>query len=651
MDDVERALDLWIALTGVDPEATTRRGWHEITVGWLNEELKESLQLPDPSHLTTLLLLDHFTTALLKDQSFTVVDLLTKQDKVAAYLKQARDLYTVLRSPKMQSQVAEFQGWLREALRHYGVENEAVFRMVESEDDLAILRRDALRSLERLEVHQFTQGEAALPGKVHYVTRVHEWWNVNSLLRAMLSDATMSGISLNVIRDPLKTSSYFAFAIRNGETLSLLTDRPNEVHPLSKYMARRPDRDLARRIVRHHFPYELLDIAVDEDGAYFYEQDTEEVAIYQPQVHPLREIKDLEPDEVIWTVMLFALIEERFWKQGFRTKELSYTGEMVVRRDVLDAGTTALAIPARARGVLEVPKLTAADVTTDKMLDDWARRPTQENRWLEERYAHLVPEELLNLAGDGARVPMLMENGEVRSTTLPAYLEATSHSSVFWRGDVGRRLAALDGTTFGSRERLVSEQRWMARYNQAVVIGREAEREYKARKDEVLGEYRRRVEGNAQRLLDAIARGERTERVAGYPFLQMETPQEWLHDYGVHPAVHMPKPPRTGPYPCYVTGGRASMAAVFRPQTVEDLAFLCGCGVGDLPDVLQHWDRQGPYGGNSLLERLDPMDWAAVNPWREMPVDVEIFLGKQAYNRLRKDLGLPVQRFPEKREA
>jgi len=632
-------------LTGVDPEATAWRGLHELQVQQVNDEIKESLQLSDPSHLTTLLLLDYHATAYLNDRCFSVVELLSNQSEIAAYLTKARELYTILRSPEMQSQVAEFKGWLRAALHHYGVENEAVYQMAESEDALALLRRDALRSLERLEVHQFSQGQPAPQGKVQYVRKVHGWWNINSLLRAMWSDATLSGISLNVIRDPLETSSYFAFAVRNGETLSILTDRPSEAHPLQKYLARRPDRDLARRIARHHFPYGLLDVAYnDKGGAYISPRDTQEVAVYQPELYPLRNLRDLEPDEVIWIVMVFALIEERFWRQGYRTPELSYTGEMMVRRAAL-VDETALAIPARARRTMEVARLTPADVTTDALLGDWAYAPTQENRWLEERYRHLVPEGLLNLAGDGARVPMLTDGNEVQSLTPQELAQIEKEVRVFGRRDVGRRLAALDGTSFGSRKRLVSDQRWVARYNQAVVVQREAEREFTARKDEVAQDYRGRIEANARRLLEAIARGERTEPVAGHVLLKVQALADWQQDAWKSSALSVPRQTWTGHRTCYVTGGRAAIVARFRPETAEDLAFLCGCGVDELPDVLQHWTREEAYSGNPNLQRLDPMDWIVQNPWREMTVDVDVFLSKSAYNGVRKALGLPPNKF------
>ena len=79
-----------------------------------------------------------------------------------------------------------------------------------------------------------------------------------------------SGVSLNLIREPDGFSSYFAFAIRNGSRLFVFSDVQQNAHPLQGQMTRRPDRVLANRAVRNWFPYDLLDLALTEDGKQLY---------------------------------------------------------------------------------------------------------------------------------------------------------------------------------------------------------------------------------------------------------------------------------------------------------------------------------------------------------------------------------------------
>ena len=87
------------------------------------------------------------------------------------------------------------------------------------------------------------------------------------------------------------------------------------------------------------------------------------------------------------------------------------------------------------------------------------------------------------------------------------------------------------------------------------------------------------------------------------------------------------------------------MVGIFRPKTAEALAILCGCDVSALPDVLQHWTQADLYEGNPILDRIDPMGWVVENPWRNLGLDVAIYLSKRAYNQLRKGLDLPPNRF------
>jgi hypothetical protein len=60
-----------------------------------------------------------------------------------------------------------------------------------------------------------------------------------------------------------------------------------------------------------------------------------------------------------------------------------------------------------------------------------------------------------------------------------------------------------------------------------------------------------------------------------------------------------------------------------------------------LPWPLQHWTTREPYTGNSILSRIDPQDSRLDNPWRHLELRLTIALSKRAYNRIRKDHGLP----------
>ena len=101
---------------------------------------------------------------------------------------------------------------------------------------------------------------------------------------------------------------------------------------------------------------------------------------------------------------------------------------------------------------------------------------------------------------------------------------------------------------------------------------------------------------------------------------------------------------------CARTDAVSSYHVTLNPENPEDLAYLCGVEVEDLPWQLQRWRRRNPsYRGNSILDRLDPAEWALKNPWARrsdartgnFDLSVGVSLSKRAVNALRKKLGLP----------
>lgn len=654
MEHVQKALRLWTELTGVDPEAKSLKLglWG---IQRLNDELKESLVL-DTTYLTTLMLLDNFATDYLNQRSFTVNQMISDYDNVLTYLEKSKELYSILQSEELVEKKEDFKNWIVDAVNHYKVQNQEVIEMAQSYEELGFLRRDALRSMEQLEVHQFYQGAEDSSETPKYVTEVHEFWNINSLIRAMQSDNTLSGISLNLIRDPLNTSSYFAFGIKNGETLSILTDKPKYGNPLAKYRSRRPGRDMSERIFQNHFPYDLLDISFTQDGdAYIKPKNSKELTIYQDKLRPLKKIKDLEPDEVIWIIMMFSLIKERFWDKGFRTKELSYTGEMTYNKEVLTKNRNLANVNDYKK--LEIASLKKSDITSETLKNDWDMTPTEKNKWLEERYQDKVQESYLNLIGNDREVLFLTSGSELLTLTQEEYEEKTSFISM--RSDFkGKALAKFDTSMFGSKEDIEKTKKWIARYNQAIVIKTEAEKEFESRKNEILDFVDRKIEENKEQLLKAIGLGvfeapvhPRQELSFGHSSetvienilsIKLEDERRFYDMFGSRKLYKLIDDNK---YACYLTGAKATLVALFRPQTAEAVALLCGCKVEELPDVLQHWTTADFYSGNDLLRNIDPMEWLVKNPWKELNLNVEVYLSKSSYNELCKNVGEKPNKF------
>jgi len=53
-----------------------------------------------------------------------------------------------------------------------------------------------------------------------------------------------------------------------------------------------------------------------------------------------------------------------------------------------------------------------------------------------------------------------------------------------------------------------------------------------------------------------------------------------------------------------------------------------------MPIFLQTYLKSELYGGNSILDRLDPMDWVPTNPWRKVNFNVIFYFSKRGWNKL-----------------
>jgi hypothetical protein len=180
---------------------------------------------------------------------------------------------------------------------------EKLAKFLEDKYSVAQIRLSALRSMNELEACQFMQGDASSDAlKVNHW--VYEFWNINSLIAAM-GGQKFDGVSLCLIRDPEEVmASYFVFAVRNGENITILTDREEGPHPLCWRMTRRPDRDMVARWDKNWFPYHLLDLeeVKDADGNVkgFVAGKHEGLVPYNLEAAKVQSIAELAPAEFVW---------------------------------------------------------------------------------------------------------------------------------------------------------------------------------------------------------------------------------------------------------------------------------------------------------------------------------------------------------------
>lgn len=657
-DTLNAALALWQEVTGLDPAASSMT----ISQWRLREtfdELNEAIKL-DPTQVTAILLLAHFAESYLAGREVSFLELLKNPAGVRAKLEKPAALQDLLGLPNVLQAREEYVEAVRAAVENYGAhEREGVLKLLALPHELAVLRRDALRSMESLTVHQFLKGQ---PEPEHikpvYNKAVHQFWNINSLLAS--ATRMPSGVSLNLIRHPQALQSYFCFVVRNGANLFVVTDVPDDAHPLHAAMARRPDRDLDRRARRNWFPYDLLNLEYDEDSDRLFEAQTKvrDIVAYQNDALPLVQISELQPPVLVWLTMMFDLLVERFWHEGWQAPQLSYTAEMLKSNPLMVAAETSDLLPAINYTPIALAPLTRADVmasgVTEAEVGDMCDHP---HAWMEERYASQVPDSVLNLLAPPEAQMLLGENGDVESIATKTYRSVPADM----RGSLreGRReLDKVDATTFGSREKLQADRKFIARANYATHISVLAHREYENRKDEVRGWFQERVAANLDTILtwagntdlwvdEGLGGGfSGYERGAGPQFCGTDAAgRNFVEHYSAEDrdrasqyiGIFTVGQRSYQRYPnCVVNDTKASQFVVFSPANAHELALLAGCEVADLPDVLQHWSLARPYRGNSILDRIDPMVWRAKNPWLKLHLRVRIPLSKRALAKLLK---------------
>jgi hypothetical protein len=674
MNDIIKAFDIWVELTGIDPSSNSwsSRDWD---IRKANDELKRSIEL-DKTYTVTMLMLDYFLRNYLKSKVFSVDSILSDYDALTKYLAKSKELLSILESEDVTEAKQIYRNTVMGALESYDLMHRTdVLELVDNYHALAFLRRDSLDSLETLKVHQFSQGESSGAKPVYYKEICH-FWNINSLIVA-LSNMKHDGISLNFIEDPLISSSFFVFGIRSGGTITVLSDRPDYVDPDQKYRlasrSRGVARDLYNRVSEHHFPYDILNIEVDDtQRAYVKHSKANGVVPYNTEFIPVKKISDLKPDEILWTLMMFSLIDERFFKHGYKTQSLSYTGEMLVNSSkLLQLSSNSLVLSSYKK--IEVPYLTGEDVRTEKVADNYRLKPTGQYDWIEEHYKDQINDDLLNVVGSSGGQLKLMGGDEKELSLVEG-------------------VTSFEPTYFGSEEQIQKDHLWIARFNKTKMLQNLADKEFNEREEEVKLWYKSRVEANLPYLLQAVAR---RELIIPSLFIDEEAEKGWsttvIGEWRDRKNRDQAYIRRSGwtrdnsegnildvtgidSYPsnlyksfatfrsdqsthmnvcCLINDTKASLVATFFPVNAECLRVLTGCeSIDELPDVLRNW-RHIPKddGGNHLLQRLDPMDWDLDNPWqKKIDFRVATFLSKSGYSKLRNLCGLDPDKFWERNE-
>lgn len=252
---LKEKLDLWVKITGIDPSneknaytINLNGKMSDYDIKKMNDKIMESLNYDDTGLFAEAYLSVYFEE-FIKDMTFTIFKILENPD-IEKYIKDIEKLRNAIRESNASNSI------MREAFKamdFYGLKHDLLNLF-----DIIELRTSAIRCMNgKLRILQFSSGKPSTEG-FKMTKDIYMYRDIDALLLSDVNN-TINGVSLGYIRNKERiTDSYFAFIIKNGQNLYLLTDMLNYKHPLQNTMTRCPGRDMYDRINSNFFPYDTV---------------------------------------------------------------------------------------------------------------------------------------------------------------------------------------------------------------------------------------------------------------------------------------------------------------------------------------------------------------------------------------------------------
>lgn len=622
--ELNKMLDLWVKITGVNPEENKRKyvirfdDWlSDWDIKKMNERITEALSYDETGMFATAYLA-HYFKEYLSQRKLAAYKLVT-DPATTDYINDMKALYAALSEADAENIIMKEA---QTAMSHYELDSSSlkIFDVIE-------LRTSAIRCMDTLHTAQFSKGKTASDGFKVYKD-IYMYMDINALLTAA-ETGMIDGVSLCYIREEDLASSYFAFVIKNGENLYLLTDKPSYSHPNQKHMTRCPGRRMADRINSTFFPYSLTNIDMQDmydSGRYAVKEKPMVIDIgSEPARIKLGDFSAMEINDAFWVIMMLSQIKNKFYDNYHECPELSYAGGMVMHPAI---PVNNYLVPLQEK----LPHLVLDEITNPEQLSlKYSRESLHLYDHIVDRFIKQVPNELKNPAGYSDK-PLLTD----KSTSS------------------GRNYLALNLNDFGTADEIKYRQAWIARYNVAVAIQELNKNEFISNKKKVRYDFFAAVERRKEELVrEAISGKYIHQKLAssnsfGYEFTddtesycKIELFDKWYENWAKgHIVGNRNKCITKATIRCIMTGGCPGIVLMLSPTSANDLAALAGKEVGELPEQLRQWTKERPYTGNSIISNIDPFDWVIKDEYNDLCFDLAIPLSMKAYNNIRKDLGI-----------
>lgn len=649
----KQAISIWESLTDTELNSTSFSfgiGVGDLDFCEANRRLNRSKRL-DATGISTLLIFRHLYEAFIEHKSFTMREFLDSPALIRAELDQVLLLKSLLHNGAVNPFLDGFVKSMESALMHYGIAQ----KDGEFSSYAGYLRLDALIAMSELRKFTFNISTPAGDAKpVKYSKQIFKFWNINSLLR--LSAHMDDGIALCVIQEPDASDSYFCFAVKNGSTVSIVTDKKRYAHPAQASMKRNNRADF-ERMGQHWFPYHILGLEYEPESKTIEQNQTSTGLVsYQIDMLPVASISDLAIEESAWIVMMFDLVKERYFHRNTK-EQLAYTNSMIVSETSLLE--EAKHLPIVVDNALVMPKITVKEVLRNEMNKvekEWAEMPFY-NGWIEERFAADISDDLLVVMSQDKNLELLPSTSNDKEFVVGAY---TGEENTFSKRK-SYPLNIINPTEFGTRDELIKDAKWLARYNLARVLQKKLDDEFEVEEEKALNWYTKNVTAYLPEMVKKLVSFDDDY----FNLLSTDEPPEFgesAREMGIgrklkisrkiHSATGTPfglgvigahiVTPRGSDnrHPGWADGSKATLFFKITVGNALDIPKVTGIALEDLPVHLRHYKMKG-YLGNSTLNRLDPVDAYIRSPWDEVCLNVIVPLSKSMFTKLRAELGLP----------
>lgn len=630
---LEEKLELWVKITGVDPNQTNYSirfdgGLSSWDIKKMNDRITEALKYDAYGYFADAYLNIYFKEYLSKKQ-ISLMELITNE-QMKPYMDDIMTLYWEMGKSESEQKIINAAN---KALDFYGLrhENLQVFDIIELQMSAKRCMENNLRRL------QFSTGPAANNG-FRVSSDIYMYKNLDALLLCAANN-TIDGVSLGYIRnEKMLTDSYFAFIIKNGQNLYLLTDMPKYDNPIQNRMSRCPGRNMSNRIESNFFPYQTIaDIDTSDlwgSGRYGISETsnalTQHIENSKAYRTKIGTFDSLDEQEAFWTVTMLDMIKQDFYIT-VPQYEISYTGSMI-QIDQLEDAQHALMIRS-AFPVMELPQIQIND--TLQMEFEQRKEVDGVNDDLFERYKDQLDTAAFNLI----------------QGTDKFVLADEKYSEKLFFGDVKHELIAFDRNMCGTKEEILYHQQYIERYNCSKQIQKLLDDDFAKNRNVVVDKIRDLITPQIRDLCKLCLKGKLKEIIPVQDdekivmkiksFSKVEEFEHWYQGsyigttfrYGYKDVVK-------NDMHCYFSQKAPGVIFTITPKNLQDLLLLCGCNISELPEQIQNWHNKPDYYGNPILQNVDPLLWNINDPFQKLDFDISVVVSKKEYLKICEEAGV-----------